>query len=57
MNKKYQTNEIDTSLLAVPGQVSVAMDEIAADLRETADLLVDLDASPTASPTGSSPTG
>ena len=34
MNKKYQTNEIDTSLLAVPGQVSVAMDEIAADMRE-----------------------
>ena len=34
MNKKYQTNEIDTSLLAVPGQVSVAMEEIAADMRE-----------------------
>jgi len=34
VNKKYQTNEIDTSLLAVPGQVSVAMDEIAADMRE-----------------------
>ena len=34
MNKKYQTNEIDTSMLAVPGQVSVSMDEIAADLRE-----------------------
>ena len=34
MNKKYQTNEIDTSMLAVPGQVSVAMEEIGADLRE-----------------------
>ena len=34
MNKKYQTNEIDTSMLAVPEQVSVSMDEIAADLRE-----------------------
>ena len=34
MNKKYQTNEIDTSMLAVPEQVSVAMDEIAADMRE-----------------------
>ena len=34
MNKKYQTNEFDTSALAVPEQVSVAMDEIAADMRE-----------------------
>ena len=34
MSKKYQTNEIDTSMLAVPGQVSVVMDEIAADMRE-----------------------
>lgn len=34
MNKKYQTNEIDTSMLAVPEQVSVVMNEIAADMRE-----------------------
>lgn len=34
MTKKYQTNEIDTSVMAVPGQVSVAMEEIAADMRE-----------------------
>lgn len=34
MNKKYQTNEFDTSALAVPERVSVAMDEIAADMRE-----------------------
>lgn len=34
MTKKYQTTEIDTSALAVPEQVSVAMDEIAADMRE-----------------------
>jgi transposase-like protein len=34
VNKKYQTNEIDTSMLAVPEQVSVAMDEIAADMCE-----------------------
>ncbi|HZJ05194.1 MAG TPA: IS256 family transposase [Nocardioidaceae bacterium] len=34
MNKKYQTNEIDTSMLAVPEQVSVVMDEITADMRE-----------------------
>lgn len=34
MNKRYQTNELDTSMLAVPEQVSVAMDEIAADMRE-----------------------
>jgi putative transposase len=32
--KKYQTNELDTSALAVPEQVRVAMDEIAADMRE-----------------------
>ena len=34
MTKKYQTNEFDTSALAVPEQVSVAMTEIAADIRE-----------------------
>ncbi len=34
MNKKYQMNEADTSMLSVPEQVSVAMDEIAADMRE-----------------------
>ena len=34
MNKKYQTNGIDTSMLAVPDQVSVSMDEIGADMRE-----------------------
>ncbi len=34
MTKKYQNIEFDTSTLAVPEQVSVAMDEIAADLRE-----------------------
>jgi putative transposase len=34
VTKKYQTNAIDTSALAVPEQVSVAMNEIAADLRE-----------------------
>ena len=34
MTKKYQTTGFDTSLLAVPEQVSVAMVEIAADLRE-----------------------
>ena len=34
MTKKYQTTEFDTSALAVPEQVSVAMDEIAADMRE-----------------------
>ena len=34
MTKKYQNIEFDTSALAVPEQVSVAMDEIAADLRE-----------------------
>ena len=34
MTKKYQRNEFDTSALAVPEQVSVAMAEIAADMRE-----------------------
>ena len=34
MSKKYQNNEFDTSALAVPEQVSVAMNEIAADMRE-----------------------
>ncbi|MHB1010541.1 MAG: IS256 family transposase [Propionibacteriaceae bacterium] len=34
MNKRYQMNEADTSMLSVPEQVSVAMDEIAADMRE-----------------------
>ena len=34
MTKKYQTTEFDTSALAVPEQVSVAMSEIAADVRE-----------------------
>jgi len=34
VNKRYQTNEIDTSMLAVPEQVSVAMEDIAADMRE-----------------------
>lgn len=34
MTKKYQTNTIDTSAQAVPKQVSVAMEEIAADMRE-----------------------
>lgn len=34
MSKKYQTNECDTSALAVPEQVNVAMSEIAADVRE-----------------------
>ncbi len=34
MTKKYQTTEFDTSALAVPEQVSVAMEEIAADMRE-----------------------
>jgi len=34
VTKKYQINEFDTSALAVPEQVSVAMAEIAADLRE-----------------------
>ncbi len=34
MTKKYQIDEFDTSALAVPEQVSVAMGEIAADMRE-----------------------
>lgn len=34
MTKKYQTRQFDTSALAVPEQVSVAMEEIAADMRE-----------------------
>jgi len=34
VTKKYQTTEFDTSALAVPEQVSVAMTEIAADMRE-----------------------
>jgi len=34
VTKKYQTTEFDTSALAVPEQVSVAMEEIAADMRE-----------------------
>ncbi len=34
MTKKYQTTEFDTSALAVPEQVSVAMSDIAADMRE-----------------------
>src|SRR5680860_1523193 len=34
VTKKYQRTEFDTSALAVPEQVSVAMTEIAADMRE-----------------------
>ncbi len=34
MTKKYQTTEFDTSALAVPEQVAVAMNQIAADMRE-----------------------
>jgi transposase-like protein len=34
VTKKYQINEFDTSALAVPEQVSVAMNEITADMRE-----------------------
>ena len=34
MTKKYQMTEFDASALAVPERVSVAMAEIAADLRE-----------------------
>jgi len=34
MSKKYQMNPTESSPLAVPEQVSVAMDEIAADMRE-----------------------
>ncbi len=34
MTKEYQNNELDTSALAVPEQVSIAMTEIVADMRE-----------------------
>ena len=34
MTEKYQRIEFDTSSLAVPERPSVAMDEIAADMRE-----------------------
>ena len=34
MSKKYQTTASDANALAVPEQVSVAMAEIAADMRE-----------------------
>lgn len=34
MNKKYQSVAEAANALAVPEQVSVAMDEIAADMRE-----------------------
>ena len=34
MTKKYQRTTFDTSVLAVPEQVSVAMNEIAADMQE-----------------------
>jgi len=34
VTKKYQMSELDTSAVAVPEQVSVAMNEIAADMRE-----------------------
>ncbi len=34
VSKKYQKDEFDTSALAVPKQVSVAMEAIAADMRE-----------------------
>ena len=34
MTKKYQTKTIDTSSLAVPEQVSIAMEQIAADMQE-----------------------
>ena len=34
MNKRYQTTTGDANALAMPEQASVAMDEIAADLRE-----------------------
>jgi putative transposase len=34
VTKKYQTTEFDTSALAVPEHVTVAMNEIAADMRE-----------------------
>ena len=34
MTKKYQRTGLDTRALAVPEQVSVAMEEIAAEMRE-----------------------
>jgi putative transposase len=34
VTKKYQTKRADTSALAVPEQVSVSMESIAADMRE-----------------------
>jgi putative transposase len=34
VTKKYQTSELDARALAVPQQVSIAMEEIAADMRE-----------------------
>jgi putative transposase len=34
VTKKYQRTTFDTSVLAVPEQVSVAMNEIAADMQE-----------------------
>ncbi len=34
MTKKYQTYAAETNALAAPEQVSIAMDEIAADMRE-----------------------
>ena len=34
MTKKYQTTEFDTSALAVPEQMNVAIGEIAADMRQ-----------------------
>ena len=34
MNKKYQTTTLDTSALAVPERVSVAMAGIVEDMRE-----------------------
>lgn len=34
MTKKYQRTEPEATALAVPGQVSIAMEEIAADMRE-----------------------
>ena len=34
MTKKYQTSELDATALAVPPRVSIAMEEIATDLRE-----------------------
>ena len=34
MTKNYQKNQCDTSALAVPEQVSVAMNEIAENMRE-----------------------